>query len=211
MELHFGGDVRGREDEKLGTLRRVLFDPETFEVISLIIHHGGPDDRLVQVPVGAIDVADHDGIVLALSSDQLSELGEAGESHNIAPPPTADNLETQEEIAPVDVPDVPAVGAATGVESIAFTPIVEETSFAPGQADGIDSDTVIAALDGELGQVADVLVDDETKRIRGFAVEKGLIFKHDIEVPREAVTEYRPGTIVLNVPRSDLENQNVDE
>lgn len=205
MQLHLGADVRGREDEKLGELRRVLYDPATGEVTSLVVQHSGFDERRMLVPIGAIDTADHGGVVLALSRDQFEGLEEAGERYNVAPPPTADNLEVAENLAPEEVPDVPPVGAATGVESIAFTPVVEETSFAPEGIEGVDGDTVIQALDGELGRVADILVDDQTRRIQGFAVEKGLIFKSEVEVPGDVVSEIRPGTIVLNVERDALE------
>lgn len=207
MDLHFGSDLRGRDDEKLGELRGVVFDPGTGQVVSLIAQHAGLDERNVVAPIGAVASADHDGVNLELSRDQFDGLPDFADAHNIAPPPSADNLEGAGEIAPDNVPDVPAVGAATGVESIAFTPVIQETEHIPRGDDVIDGHTTVRATDGDVGAVADVRVDDQTNRITGFAVEEGLIFKHEVEIPMDVVTEITSDAISLSIDKAAVGNQ----
>src|SRR5947207_2671820 len=112
MDFHLGSDVRGREDEKLGDLRRIVVDPETREVVSLVVQHAGFDERELIVAIGAVDAADHTGIALVLSGDQFNDLEDFANTRNVAPPPVADNLEEDTNLAPENVPDVPSVGAA---------------------------------------------------------------------------------------------------
>lgn len=208
MDFHLGTDVRGPEDERLGELRRIVFDPETWEVVSLVVQHAGLDEREVIVPIGAVDSADHEGIILELSSDQFSGMERFADVHNLAPPPVADNLATEDTIEPDNVPDVPPVGAATGVESIAFTPVIQEDERVDGQDDVIDHESSVWATDGEVGRLSDIQVDDETRRITGFAVTKGVLFRHEVEIPRDLVASIRPGTIVLTVEKASLADNN---
>ena len=204
MDLHLGIDVRGREDEKLGDLRQIVLDPETREVVSLVVQHAGFDERELIVPIGAVDAADHSGISLELSSDQFNQLEIFADTRNIAPPPVADNLEEDTNIPPEIVPDVPSIGAATGVESIAFTPVIEEDEHIPARDETIDGECTIWATDGEIGRVSDVRVDDQTNRIVSFAIEKGFIFKHEIEIPVDWVEDIRPGSIILKVEKATI-------
>lgn len=205
MEFHFGADARGRDDEKLGYVRGVVLEPDTDQIASLIVEHAGFDERRVLVPIGAVESASHDGTDLALSRQQFDQMPNFAIDRNIAPPPTADNLEDEDNIAPENVPDVPPVGAATGVESIAFTPIIQETENIPGDDDVIDAQTVVRATDGEIGSVADVLVDDQTNRITALALEKGFIFKHEVKLPIGWAVSIQPEEIVLNVDRARVE------
>jgi sporulation protein YlmC with PRC-barrel domain len=122
----------------------------------------------------------------------------------VAPPPLADNLATDDTIEPENVPDVPPVGAATGVESIAFTPVIQEDERVAGQDDVIDHDFSVWATDGEIGRLSDVRIDGETRRITGFGVQKGVLFHHEVDIPRDLVAGIRPGTIVLTVEKASL-------
>lgn len=206
MDLHLGADVRQRDGHRFGALHRIVYDPETQQVEFLVVEHAGMDDRDVLVPIGAVQSADNNVIYLELSREQFDSLENfVDHVHNIAPPPDAANVTDDEITDPVDVPDVPAVGAATGVESIAFTPLVEEIVHVPPIDEVIDGDTTVWATDGEIGRVKHVLVSDETDRITALVVEKGFIFHHDIEIPMEWVENIRPETVVLTVDKATVE------
>jgi uncharacterized protein YrrD len=202
MDFDFGADVRRPDGEKLGELRHVVYDPDTTQIVYLVVEHSGFEGREVLVPIGAVEGADDDAVTLELSRQQFDSLRDFVTDRNVAPPPDAANITEDEITEPVNVPDVPPVGAATGVESIAFTPIVQEIRHIPGRDEVIDGNSVVWATDGEVGKVRVVEMNDQTERITGFVVEKGLIFHHDLFVPIDWVENIRPEVIVLNVDQA---------
>jgi sporulation protein YlmC with PRC-barrel domain len=205
MFFHLGSGVRQREGQKLGELRRIGYDPETQQIAYLVVEHSGFEGPEVLVPIDAVQSADDDAVYLELSQEQFDGLEDYDDTRNIAPPPDADHMAVDEIQDPFDVPDVPPVGAATGIESIGFTPVVEETVHLPPGEQVIDSGSSVWATDGKIGHVRDVLVSDETDRITSLVVESGWLFLHDTEIPFEWVANVRPETIILNVDRATVE------
>lgn len=207
MDFHFGGDVRGRDGADLGTLRAAVLDPGTDQIVSLVIQHGILDTRRVVAPIGSVTGADGSVVDLEFDQHQFSGLPDYADSRNIAPPPSADNLEQRGNIPPENVPDVPPVGAATGVESIAFTPVIEEDINVPPQDQVISGETVVQASDGEVGNLSDVVVDDQTRRLSAFVVRQGVFFTHDVTIPRDWAVSITPDTITLGVDRAQIHDR----
>lgn len=204
MDFYFGDGVHGRDGDRLGELRAVVYDPDTHQIVELAVQHAGFAGHVLLAPIGAVRAADHSGVDLELSLAQFDTLPTFADERNVAPPPDAENITDDEITEPIDVPDVPPVGAATGVESIAFTPIVQETLHVPPFDTVIDGDTRVWATDGEIGKVRAVQMNDQTDRIAGFLVHHGLIFGHDLQVPIESVTSIQPATITLHVERGQV-------
>ncbi len=205
MEFHLGAQMRNPDGKVLGTLQRVVYQQESSRVVSLVALHGGWTEREVFVPIGQVQAADDEAVEITLRGDQYDMLDIYSETRNVAPPPDAAEVSSDLVHEPVDVPDVLPVGAATGVESIAFTPIVEELSYVLPGEQVIDHSTVVWAIDGEVGKVSSVLVDDETMRLSGFLAQRGVIFTHSARVPMEWVENVLPETIVLTVDRATVE------
>jgi len=205
MEFHLGAQMRNPDGEVLGTLQRVVYQQESSRVVSLVALHGGWSEREVFVPIGQVQAADDEAVEITLRGDQYDMLDIYSETRNVAPPPDAAEVSSDLVHEPVDVPDVLPVGAATGVESIAFTPIVEELSYVLPGEQVIDHSTVVWAIDGEVGKVSSVLVDDETMQLSGFLAQRGVIFTHSARVPMGWVENVLPETIVLTVDRATVE------
>jgi len=205
MEFHLGAQMRNPDGKVLGTLQRVVYQQESSRVVSLVALHGGWSEREVFVPIGQVQAADDEAVEITLRGDQYDMLDIYSETRNVAPPPDAAEVSSDLVHEPVDVPDVLPVGAATGVESIAFTPIVEELSYVLPGEQVVDHSTVVWAIDGEVGKVSSVLVDDETMRLSGFLAQRGVIFTHSARVPMEWVENVLPETIVLTVDRATVE------
>jgi len=167
MEFHLGAQVRNPDGDVLGTLQRVVYQPESSQVVSLVVLHAGWSERQVFVPIGEVNGADDESVEIRLPAEKYDELDIYSETRNVAPPPDAAEVSSDLVHEPLDVPDVLPVGAATGVESIAFTPIIEELSYVLPGEQVIDHATVVWAIDGEVGKVSSVLVDDETMQLIG--------------------------------------------
>jgi uncharacterized protein YrrD len=204
MDLYFNATVEQRDGDTLGHLQAVVCDPETREVRDLVIEGARWGEGPVLVPIGAVDSADDDAVIVALTDEQYDNLDTFASISNVAPPPVADNSADLEE-EPIDLPDVPPVGAATGVESIAFTPVIEEVPHIPADDEVLSRAATIYATDGELGHVRALTVDDQTRRVTHFLGEHGLIFPHDFDVPIDVVSAIRSETVMLSVSRAEIE------
>lgn len=205
LDFHLGAHVRGRDGVTLGSLGGVVYNPETGQVVSLVVRHRGVGGQSLVVPIGAVASSHGNETQVELSSEQFNTMPPFEITQNLAPPPTADRLELEQNIAPENVPDEPPVGAATGIESIAFMPILQENFDVPAGDDPILRHTTVYATDGEVGNVSDILVDPQTNRVTGFIVGEGLIFTHHVQVPMSDVTSFEPGCITLGVLANALQ------
>lgn len=202
MDFHLLSDVRQRDGGKLGELRHVVYDPEMRRVVSLVVQQTGLDGASLIVPIEPVVESDDDGVYLTLTVEQFDALEPYAYGRNIAPPPAdvADEISSSDyEQEPADVPDVPPIGAASGITTIAFTPIVEVLRNIPDGAITIDDQSIVSATDGDIGRVEHVLMEDETKKIRGFIVETGSVVTHSWEIPMAWVRSIQPGAVLLNV------------
>jgi len=208
MDFHLFADVRQSDGGKLGELRHVIYDPQTRQVPSIVVQPTGPQGAAVIVPIGVVDAADDNGVYLSLSPEAFDALQPYAFGVNVAPPPaeydpSTHTADLDEEF--VDVPNVPPVGAAEGITSIAYTPILEVQRNISADDLVIDDGTVVEALDGEIGRVEHVLVGDDTRQVTGFLVEKGALFPRSAQVPMDWVASIEGDRISLNVDRTAVE------
>lgn len=211
MDFQFGAAVSSRGGDRLGDLHAVVFDRATGEVTSLVVDPTGSEADFRLVPIGAVDDADQVEIFVTLSQDQFTNLPRFAEVRNIAPPPTADNLEGSGEELPDDVPDVPAVGAATGIESIAFIPILEEETAVPPEDSVIDNSFTVRATDGDVGLVTEVVIDDQTRRITWLGVTRGDVVTTEVDIPAGWLREIGPDWIAISVDIATVEKRYDEE
>lgn len=203
MDLQFGSDVRTVEGTKLGALQRVIYEPNAGRVPSLVVEHNAFDERLVLLPFGNIIDADTESIEIDLSESEFDALTDFAIDRNVAPPPDA--IYAQDDIVKdPDIPDVPPVGAATGVESIAFTPLIEETQRVPVDDQVIDRSTIVYGTDGEIGKVKVVSLDDDTAALLSIVAEGGFFPVHEYEIAPGLIEAVRDESIVLTVARKQI-------
>lgn len=207
MDFRFGADIRGRGGDSLGTFQRAICDPATRQVVALVATEGGLAERQVVVPIGTVATSDDDSVTVELSRQQFAGLEDyVASARNIAPPPNIDNLDDDQVTDPIDIPDVAPVGAATGIESIAFTPIIEEITNVPGVDQVLDSGTAVWATDGDVGQLRALEVSDETNRISAIIFGGGGNVAGSIELPADRIASVQTGTIILTVDRATVES-----
>lgn len=204
MQLRFGADVRTLDGDRLGTLERVLVEGATGQVVGLIARDSRAAGGLKAVPTGAVDQGDDSELYVDTSRDQFDSLPDFTHERNLAPPPDTENMTEEGVSSPLDVPDVAPVGAATGIESIAFTPIIQEQVDVPEGDTVLSGSTEVWATDGHLGNLSGVDMSDQTRRVTDFLVREGMIFTHVVIVPITAVESVGPDRIVLSVTSASL-------
>ncbi|MDQ2743378.1 MAG: PRC-barrel domain-containing protein, partial [Chloroflexota bacterium] len=220
MKLRFGADIRQRDGYVLGNLQHVVYDPATRQVVALVAGEGGGQDphldaydtgvmqfggHQVVVPMGAIASTDLDDIYVEFSQQQWDDLDSyLASERNIAPPPHIDASNEDHIAEPVNIPEVTPVGAASGIESIAFTPIIQETTNVSADDQILDASTAVWATDGEVGKVRALEVSDETRHIEN-VILGGRHLDGEVEVPAEWIASIQSGTVVLTVNQTTLQ------
>jgi hypothetical protein len=203
MDFRFGADVEDGNGVHLGTLSRAVYDPATGEIVAIACRRTEVVDREVLVPIGTVQSSEGDILYLELNDDQVDALDDFVVSRNVAPPPDPWSPEAVEHAEASDMPSVSPMGAAAGIESIAFTPIVEEGLDVPSGDQVLDETTAVWASDADIGRIGVVVGDDETRRLKSIVVTGSL--SADVEVPVSAIASIQTGTVVLKFSRADVE------
>lgn len=211
MEFHFGAQVQRNDGTRLGELTRVVYDFEARTIDFLVVQSAHMGERELKVPLGTIEMTDDETVQVGITEDEFEGLDEYASAHNVAPPPDRDfaEIDEQDELAPGT--ESPPVGAATGIESIAFIPIVEEDVFVPNGDTVIDRTTEVWATDGLVGHVRAVIADDTPpSSISAVIARRGTIFTHDVTIPRDCIEAMRIDAVVLNVERAAVDEQDAE-
>ncbi len=202
MQLQFGAQVQSEDGDRLGELRGAVFDPSTGEVVSLVAQSAHMGERELLVPLEHISFTDDVTVQLRLAGDEFESLEEFSSSRNIAPPPDRDFADVDDDDDGLStVTEVPPVGAATGIEAIAFTPIVQESIYVPTGDEVIDRTTEVWAQDGLIGSLAGVTIGDLDHRFMELQAREGTIFTTDVRIPVDLITLMRSDTIELSGTR----------
>lgn len=202
MEFQLGAQVRTGDDDHLGELTRVVYNPDSLGIDRLVVQSVRIGEREVQVPLESVASTDDGVLKLSLSEDEFEALDDFSYSRNVAPPPDRDfaQIDPEDELAPGS--EVPPIGAATGIESIAYIPIIEEEIFVPTGDGVVDRATEVWATDGLLGHVRAVISEQGTGQIQELIVRHGTVFTQEMNVPVRYIEAMRLDTVVLNVEQS---------
>lgn len=204
MDLFFGATVEQRDGDTVGHLEGVVCDATTREVRSLVVQGARWAQGAVLLPLEAVDDADDDAVMVALADDQVASLHSFAQRTNVAPPPSADRAADLPD-EPVDVPDVPPVGAATGIESIAFTPVIEEMPYVGDGGLVLGRTTRLYDRDGELGTLRALSIDDQTHRLTGLVGAHGALFPRDFAVEGDWIGDLGADAITVTTSRAEIE------
>jgi sporulation protein YlmC with PRC-barrel domain len=216
MNIDLGMDVFGSDGEKVGTVERIVVDPNTKQIHQFIVHRGflSHDDKLVEISM--ISSQDTDGLRLDLTADQVNELPGYVEDRFVDIP------EHDRGALPFMLPSAMGAGsylygapyAGRGYEGSsdsffdaapAAAPVIEDQSNIPETDVMISEGTDVYGADGDkVGSVGQILMGDDGA-IDGFVVSKCFIFKKDVRVPIDWVESADGEEIRLNVTTAEAE------
>jgi sporulation protein YlmC with PRC-barrel domain len=216
MNIDLGMDVFGSDDEKVGSVEKIVVDSNTKQIHKIVIHRGflSHDDKLVDLAM--VSAQDADGLRLDLTSDQVNELPGYVEERFVQIP------EQDRDALPFMMPSAMGAGAylygapniGRGYEGSqdsffdaapSVAPVIEDESNIPETDVMISEGTDVYGADGDkVGSVGEVLTSNDGA-VSGFVVSKGLIFKKDVRVPIDWVETANGDEIRLNVTSAQAE------
>jgi sporulation protein YlmC with PRC-barrel domain len=217
MDIQLGKPVISKDGEDLGSVGRIVLDPETREVVEIVIHQGVffPSDRIVDTQF--IDEVDARG-VLFLSIDAVDTAGlpRFFETEYVIP-------------APQELHDVPyPIEAFVNAGGMTTSPILWRTGYGGNRnhvADqslfgysvvesgsievrdsletglvAITTGTEVIGSDGHRVGTVTELVYDEGGALTSVITSSGFVIRHHALVSNEMIAGITPDHIRLTVP-----------
>ena len=220
MELTKGKDIRTRDGEKVGSIERVVLDPETKEVTHVVIEKGFLFTETKVVPISMLGADTEEGITLR-EAEYLDDLAPFRETDYI--PAGLETEETREraEKKPVEkAEEYPAqfapryywyppvgvgwwrgLGTATYVEPEYVRTV--EFNIPEGTVALEEGAAVISTDDKHVGDVEEILTDPQENRATHFVISMGVLLQERKLVPTQWVSTILEREVYLSVS-SDL-------
>lgn len=221
MEIRLDAPVVSSDGTHVGDVDRLVIDPANRDIASLIIQEGLilTEDRIIETD--AIErVADDGTIHLNITADQAEELPSFDESmFNYFPDEDVEDvlgyqpiltpkartgrmLVTTESMGQrgQQLTRTPAAGADHTVEQ-------DVESSLPHDLVSIDQGTDVVDNRGEKVGTVDEVVYDDQGEVSGFAIKRGVIFTHDVHVPKEWIGSITDEHVELTVTTDEAEQQ----
>jgi sporulation protein YlmC with PRC-barrel domain len=195
MKLDIGTPVRYPDGEQVGTINKVIFDPETNTVHEIVVETPDLVGRLVLVPVSMLREDPGDVLTVAADRDAVDALPD----YEVA------RYNDQPEGWEVSENYVPGGDMLAGALQYPVVPVMEESNAPAGSVE-LSQGTEVQCLDGRFG-VVDQVLTDEADQITGLVVRPDDEAVPPLLVPLDLVTSSDSLMVQLNCSIADLTAQ----
>ena len=212
MLFKTGVDVYSSDDEKIGTLHRVVMDPKTKEVSHIVVQKGllFTEDKVV--PMDLVGSLTEDRISLQGSKEHLDELPEYEETHYVRPDATTDEGEVSTHTTDTLYwyPPVDLSAGGFGRYPVAFFPqslyVQKTTKNIPEGMIALAQGVKVVAEDGEhVGNIETLITDPKDDRVTHVVVSSGLLLKERKIIPAYWLSSVSDDEVHLSVESRLLE------
>lgn len=213
MEFKQGTKVHTSDGKDVGSIDRVVLNPNTKKVTHVVVRKGFlfTEDKIV--PVGMVASANEDRVDLNRSSDTLDALPPYEEQHYVPlDEAEARSAEYQADLAVPYYWASPMAGWSGFADygmGVAYPPpyLVETERNVPDNSVVITEGVpVITSDDQHVGNVERVYTQSESNRATHFLLSAGLIFKEKKVIPIGWIHDTSDNEIYLNVNAKTLEH-----
>lgn len=207
MQFKKGAEVFSGEGDKIGTLHRVVIDPRTREVSSLIVGKGILFRTDKVIPITLVDLDIEDRIVLKKTNQDIIEDFPDFETVHYVPlddpaNPYHDDIEASYWYPPVHFgwPTSNYVGYPMPQFVIKTDQDIPEGTIA------LEEGAKVISRDGEhIGNVEQVITESEANRATHFVIREGFLLKERKLVPAAWVAKVAEDEIHLSIESSLFE------
>ncbi len=207
MRFKEGASVFTSDGRKVGTIDRVVIDPETKEVVSVVVRKGFllPEDKVVHISL--IGPETEDRVVLRMNEGNFDTLPLFEETHYF--PLTGDQAPPGE-VVPVYWYPPGGVGwwdypTFLGFPNPPYTVDIER-NIPEGAVPLKEGARVMSADSQQVGDVKEVMTDVVTDRVTHMLITEGLLFKEQKLIPMTWVGRIAEDEVHLRVTSTFLED-----
>ncbi len=207
MHLTKGADVYSAQGDKLGTLNRVIIDPNTRKVTHLVVEKGLLFNTNKIIPIEQVDPQNEEKIVLTSSEHDLKEFQDFEEDHFVSLD-EAENTEPGVEYSYwYPPPTFPAW--RTGMQMV-MPPVptyaIRTTQNVPDGTVALDEGARVESADGkQVGHIEQLIVEPENNHVTHLVISAGLLFKERKLIPVNWISTIGEREVRLSVNARTLE------
>ena len=217
--LRHGAQVYTSDGKEVGRLWAIIIDPDKGEVTHLGVDTGPGfpsigfgDPRVVSVDIKRLRDADNERADLDATDAEFHEMPLYQHEHFFRVP---------DDEQPPMIPDAEPPAKLTGPErlwnaglaiaaslaSLGSGLAVPAEHFAKAKFERhILNDTPVWRGDSHIGDIEEVIIDEDTDAISGFVVGRGAFFGEERVLPLRYVTEIRDGVVRAELTDDELDN-----
>jgi uncharacterized protein YrrD len=210
MEFKEGVHVYTADDKDVGTIDRVVLEPNTNEITHVVVRKGWLFTEDKVVPIRLIDTAVADRVQLRADVEDWDDLPPFEETDYLAPGEVVGDARPVDYAPPLyGYPPVGAAGSGyyTGAYGYPLAPYVAHTEQnIPEGMVGLKEGAKVFSVDGEpVGQVERVYTNDEMNRATHLLVAAGWLFKEKKVIPVAWIRSVSEDDIHLGIATRVLE------
>jgi uncharacterized protein YrrD len=214
MRVELGSKVATSDGKEVGTIEKLILDPDTGDVFSVVIRKGMLFHRDFEVPLDGI-VGQEEGVArLRYTEGQLDDLRTFDEGSYTTPPPER----STEYASGYGYPAAsllwpsrwsgPISGEPYGHDAIGD--VRDEVATMHREQDLsnaiVQEGSTVKSRDGEkLGEVHRLVFDPQTGRPTMLVIRKGFLFTEDVEVPAGLISSVDDDVVYLDVRHDELQ------
>ena len=207
MRLVKGADVYSSQGERLGTLNRVIIDPNSREVTHIVIEKGLLFTTNKVVSIDRVNKENEDRIVLTPVAQDLEQLDDFEESHYVNLDDTdypGSDVTTSFWYPPVDYAWWRS-GVSLGTPPMPVYAVRTTQNIPEGTVALEEGAQVVSADNKDVGNIEQLVVDSQDNRITHFVVSAGLLFKERKLIPVTWISTIGEQKVRLSVNAGTLE------
>ena len=213
MDFKEGTHVYTSDGKDVGSVERVILDPDSNEVSGIVVRHGWLFSEDKVVPIRLIENAREDRVVLRQSKHDLQQLPVFEETYYVpANPEAVRNGTVQSYTAdyPAPVYPYPPVGTAWwGFGSYFDLPPADNSApeFTQRTKQNIPEGTVavkegarVLSMEGKhVGNVEEIFTDPATNHVTHIVISQGMLFKERKLIPTNWIKSEGEDSVTLTV------------
>jgi uncharacterized protein YrrD len=216
MKVELGAKVVASDGDEVGTIDKLILDPDGGDVHAIVVHKGVLFGKDVEIPIEEI-ASQRDGVVrLRSTRSDLDALPSFHEGSYTTPPPER----SQEIVSGYGYPAAsllwpsrwsgPVSGEPYGHDAVGA--VGEEVAAIHREQDlgnaVIAEGSTVRSRDGEkIGEVHRLVFDAQTARPTVLVIRKGFLFTEDVDVPVGLISSVDDDVVYLDVQRDELERR----
>jgi uncharacterized protein YrrD len=196
-----GSEVFTATGEKVGTVSRVVIDAKTKDVTDLVVERGVLEREEKVIPIGLVNVENEDRILLRETNQSVDDLADYETTHYVPIEKVGapyQDVDASYWYPPVGY-QIPMPRAGFPSNTVPEEVPVTETSLPEGRIAIAEGVQVVSADDHHIGNVEQVITDDEGNTVTHFVIGRGFLLKEHKMVPADWVTGMKDDQVRLSV------------
>jgi uncharacterized protein YrrD len=210
MELQLESPVVSADGVDLGKIHRIIFDPRSAEVKSIVLKKGVFFARDVAIPIENVRASTAEHVELSLSGEEVDKVPDFIEADYTWPheswvsPYGWANGGVMWPMAYAGFDGYPGYA---GIEAQLPDSVVEREKQQDLENAIVGQGSEVFARDGEkVGEVHNMAIDPVTHKPSGVVVRSGFVFTEDVEIPGDWIASYDDYKVTLNVDKPTVEH-----